>query len=224
MKCKLIRGKNAITQGRCRSRKKRKRLLTLFPALRYAFIMSPVFAIRSGTMLLVASIIVTGILASLALFAEPNGHQVLIAGANVGLRTGPGVEHEIVGTVGYGDTVRILEEQTQIVTIQGRTGRWIKVAFRETEITTVEAWIFDAYVVREERFGACKKDGPRSIQFCIGDYCAHIRVDANGASEARTLMSLGNPQPADVDQKTCENRGGKFFERDPEGGPTDIFA
>ncbi|MBN1799324.1 MAG: ankyrin repeat domain-containing protein [Spirochaetales bacterium] len=61
------------------------------------------------------------------------------------LRRGPGTGKEKTGVIPYGDRVKLLEEQGEVLTIQGRKGKWSKVEWSDKS-----GWVFGGFLSEQE--------------------------------------------------------------------------
>ncbi len=73
-----------------------------------------------------------------------SGKILKVVAAKGGLRVRENPEGNVLGTLGEGESVEILEETGNVLRISGKSGRWTKIRFG-----TGEGWVFGGYLEEE---------------------------------------------------------------------------
>lgn len=82
-------------------------------------------------------------------FARPAKSGTVIAD-NMQVRAEPNIQSRIIATISYGTPVNVTDHSRNCETVEGRIGRWIKIAvsnfYNQRQLEIKEGWVFDTYI------------------------------------------------------------------------------
>ena len=81
---------------------------------------------------------------AIEMFAQDRIGDIMLVNATLGLRirNSPSLNSDRIGLLNYLTEVRIIEEDSNIVNIDGIEGKWVLV-----HANNIEGWVFDAYLI-----------------------------------------------------------------------------
>lgn len=82
-------------------------------------------------------------------FTDRRGADATLIGDKVNLRSAPDTSGEIISSLSYGASVKIISQEKPCSTISGKVGRWVQVDVRDGK-TILRGWIFDPYIKHAE--------------------------------------------------------------------------
>ena len=146
------------------------------------------------------------------LFPAAGETWVPIAGDNVNLRTGPGIEHRAVASVSFEDSVEVVQKGASPVVINGIRDFWYKVRTKDGQ----QLWIFGTYLALPEKFQPISFSQPSRVDFCIGDWCQYVSLQPPGKAQIVYPLCLGGDCTVEQNRKECIAQHGNFLAKDPE--------
>lgn len=135
---------------------------------------------------------------------------VPVAGRQVNLRSGPGIQHRAVASMSYGEAVEILYSAEESVEIGGIRDRWYRIKTERAD----EQWIFGAFLAMPDRFTPVVKMKPRDYSFCVGDWCPSISFHSNGKASILYRLCLGADCTEKEKRDECASLRGSFILHD----------
>jgi hypothetical protein len=125
--------------------------------------------------------------------------RYVVLGKNVNIRKEPNINSIALNRMSFGDIVYYIREKKEIVTIDGKKGRWRYVAYSKGTIL-YQGWVFDYYLSTFDKFDKVSEWKYAShMEAGIGDY--QFGFDFTKAGEVIVRMQLyGN---IDAFSKKC---------------------
>lgn len=113
----------------------------------------------------------TGILTVIAtalLSCRPPAAVVVDAEAIV--RSQPLLSGKEIARIGQGEAVSIIEEQDSVVTVEGRSGKWLLIRYTNSQGMGMDAWVFSAALLQGDdqmvAFRKCLRENSVAKERC----------------------------------------------------------